>query len=392
MAAANRLAAEQDKKAREQMKKAKRLRQEARDRGEDVSSEDEDNDDDDDDEVAVGMDWDVLEDEDTLTSGHPSVQGPFPFHAEGSESMRSVEASESAASHGVPAKDWWVEESRPTTANPKAMGEGSGSGAVPHEMMEGSDSGATPHETMEGSGSGAAPHETMEGSGSSATPHEVSLPTPEQGVGSKRSRPDESGQGSGDPFLRTGHPLGLAPKKSLTIQVGQMASPGVTPVLGRSDADVGAALADPTASVVAPTPTEVTERAASSMADVEQPAEGRIPPVEKVDEDVEVVHSLRAKLSIAVSQRLSAENVSVKLEKEAAYAQRALQVESDEHDLLQAVVEVVLNALNVTEPVETSPLMARAAGITAWVGQLKESAFHAGITQAFTVTHAHYEK
>jgi len=41
-------------------------------------------------------------------------------------------------------------------------------------------------------------------------------------------------------------------------------------------------LADPTASVVAPTPTEVTERAASSMADVEQPAEGRIPPVEAV--------------------------------------------------------------------------------------------------------------
>ena len=84
VAAANRLAAKQDKKAREQMKKEKRLKQEARDRGEDVSSEDEDNDDDDDDEVAVGVDWDVLEDEDTLTSGHPSVQGPFPFHAEGS--------------------------------------------------------------------------------------------------------------------------------------------------------------------------------------------------------------------------------------------------------------------------------------------------------------------
>ena len=61
-----------------------------------------------------------------------------------------------------------------------------------------------------------------------------------------------------------------------------MASPGVTPASGRSVADVGAALADPTASVVAPTPTEVTERAASSMADVEQPAEGRIPLVEVV--------------------------------------------------------------------------------------------------------------
>jgi len=65
-----------------------------------------------------------------------------------------------------------------------------------------------------------------------------------------------------------GHPLGLAPKKSLAIQVGQMASPAITPVSGRSDADVGAALADPTASVVAPTPTKVTEQAASFMADM----------------------------------------------------------------------------------------------------------------------------
>ena len=187
MAAANRLAAERDKKAKEEMKKAKRLKQEARDRGEDVSSEDDDDDDDDDDdEVAVDVDWGVLEDEDTLTSGHPSVQGPFPFHAEGSGSMRSVEAGESASSHGVLAEDRWMGKGEPVAAIPEAMVEGSGSSAVPHEMME-------------GSGSGAMPHETMEGSGSGATPHEVSLPAPEQGVGLKLSRPDESGQGSGDP-------------------------------------------------------------------------------------------------------------------------------------------------------------------------------------------------
>ena len=83
-------------------------------------------------------------------------------------------------------------------------------------------------------------------------------------------------------FLQTGHPLGLAPKKSLAIQAGQMASPGVTPVSGRSGADVGAALADPTAPMVAPMASEVIERAASSVAVVEQPAEGRIPPVEVV--------------------------------------------------------------------------------------------------------------
>ena len=66
-----------------------------------------------------------------------------------------------------------------------------------------------------------------------------------------------------------GHPLGLAPKKSLAIQVGWMVSPGVTPISGRSGADVGATLADPTVPMVAPTPAEVTERAASSAADVE---------------------------------------------------------------------------------------------------------------------------
>ena len=79
-----------------------------------------------------------------------------------------------------------MEESGSATADPEVMVEGGGSGVAPHEMVE-------------GSGSGAAPHETMEGSGSGAVPHEVSPPALEQGVGSKRSHPDESGQGSGDP-------------------------------------------------------------------------------------------------------------------------------------------------------------------------------------------------
>ena len=141
-----------------------------------MSSDDDNDDDDDDDEVVVDVDWGVLEDEDTLTSAHPSVQGPFSFHAEGSESVRSVEAGGSTASHGVPAEDRWMEESGPAVADPEVMVEGSGSGATPHEMVE-------------GSGSGAAPHEVRE----------MSPPTAEQGAGSKRSRPDKSGQGSGDP-------------------------------------------------------------------------------------------------------------------------------------------------------------------------------------------------
>ena len=83
-------------------------------------------------------------------------------------------------------------------------------------------------------------------------------------------------------FLRTGHPLGLAPKKSLALQAGQTMSPGVTPISGRSGADVRAVLADPTAPMVAPTPAEVTERAVSSVAGAEQPAEDRIPPVKVI--------------------------------------------------------------------------------------------------------------
>ena len=117
------------------------------------------------------------------------MQGPFPFNAEGSESVRSVEAGESAASHGVPAEDRWMGEGGPTAADPEVMVEGSGSGATPHETGEGRGSGATPHETMEGSGSGVAPHEVRE----------MSPTASEQGAGSKRSRPDESGQGSRDP-------------------------------------------------------------------------------------------------------------------------------------------------------------------------------------------------
>ena len=110
MAAANRVATEWEKRAREQKKAEERRKQEAWDRGEDVSSDD---DDDDVDEVAAGVDWGVLEDKGTLTSAPPSVQEPPSSRAEGSESTRSAEvgAEESAASRGVPAEDRWVARS-----------------------------------------------------------------------------------------------------------------------------------------------------------------------------------------------------------------------------------------------------------------------------------------
>jgi len=74
VAAANRVAAEWEKRTREQKKAEERWKQEARDRGEEVSSDDGDDDDDDDiDEVATGVDWGVLEDEGMLTNAPSSM-------------------------------------------------------------------------------------------------------------------------------------------------------------------------------------------------------------------------------------------------------------------------------------------------------------------------------
>ena len=102
--------------------------------------------------------------------------------------------------------------------------------------------------------------------------------------------------------------------------------------------------------------------------------------------------SLTVDLGVTVNRRLDAESVTARLEKELAEVRGILRTESDEHDLLQAAVGVVINALRVAQPVETSSLMARATGITARVGQLEEDAFHAGITQAFAVAHSHYDQ
>ena len=77
--------------------------------------------------------------------------------------MRSVEAGESAASHGVPAEDRWMGESGSAAADPEVMVERGSTGDAPHEVRE------------------------------------MSPPASEQGAGSKRSHPDELGQGSGDP-------------------------------------------------------------------------------------------------------------------------------------------------------------------------------------------------
>jgi len=102
--------------------------------------------------------------------------------------------------------------------------------------------------------------------------------------------------------------------------------------------------------------------------------------------------ALRADLGDAVVRRLEVEEVSAGLATELAEVRGILQAKSDEHDLLRVAIMVVCDDLQVAQEEGTSSLVTHAAGITARVGQLGESAFHAGITQAFTIAHSHYEQ
>ena len=93
-----------------------------------------------------------------------------------------------------------------------------------------------------------------------------------------------------------------------------------------------------------------------------------------------------------MTRRLDAEEVSAGLRADLAEVRGLLQAKGDEYDRLSLAILAVCDNLQVAQEEGTSSLAARAASITAWVGQLEESAFHAGITQAFTVAHSHYEK
>jgi len=174
-AAANRVAAGWDKKTRELAKKKAIRKQQARDRGEETSSEDGD-DDDESDETVADVDWGDLVNEDSL-----SLLGPLPFHVKGSKSAGTVEpglplgsagAGGSAVTHRVPAVDRWMGGDG-FEAVPEVLAEGGGSDAMARELMEGGGSGAAPHEPMERSGSGAVPPEARE----------TSPPASEQGAG-----------------------------------------------------------------------------------------------------------------------------------------------------------------------------------------------------------------
>ena len=91
-----------------------------------------------------------------------------------------------------------------------------------------------------------------------------------------------------------------------------------------------------------------------------------------------------------MTQRMEAEGVSVGLVTELAEAQRGLQEESDEHDLLRASLGVVCDDLEVVKSEGTSSLVAHAIEIMARVCQLERNALRAGINQAFAIVRSHY--
>ena len=109
--------------------------------------------------------------EDTLTGIHSSMQGPFPFHVGGSESVRPVETGQTIGlSSGPVGADG-------SAAAPGVPVERGGSTTAPQELIGAGGSAATPKAPIERGSFTVAPLEAWEMSPSAR----------EQGVGSKRS-------------------------------------------------------------------------------------------------------------------------------------------------------------------------------------------------------------
>ena len=98
------------------------------------------------------------------------------------------------------------------------------------------------------------------------------------------------------------------------------------------------------------------------------------------DEACQEAKSLQTELGTTVARRLEVEEAAVGLCADLADARGLLQAKGDEYDRLSSTVLVVYDNLQVAQEEGTSSLAAHAAGIMARVGQLEESAFHAGIT------------
>jgi len=134
--------------------------------GEETDS-DEDDDEEEEEEVVTDNEWDDLESEDTLIGIPSSMQGPYPFHVGGSESVRMAEAGR--------------------TIGPSSEQVGVGGSAAALEVL------------IEGGDPIVAPLEAREASPSAQ----------EQGAGSKWSRTDEAEQRPRGSSPKWPHPTAL---------------------------------------------------------------------------------------------------------------------------------------------------------------------------------------
>jgi len=177
MAAANRTAAEWQKKTKEVERKKKQQKLQARERGEETDSDDNDDDDEEDDEVVTDTEWGDLGDEDTLTGTHSSMQGPFLFHAREGAAMRSEEAGwivglslEPLGAGGSTTKPKVPVKGSGPTAVPRELAGVGGSTAAPKVLAGAGRPVTAPQEPAAMGGSAAAPEVSREGSGSATVP------------------------------------------------------------------------------------------------------------------------------------------------------------------------------------------------------------------------------
>ena len=98
------------------------------------------------------------------------------------------------------------------------------------------------------------------------------------------------------------------------------------------------------------------------------------------DEACREAEACQTDLGVEVARRLDVEEVSAGLRTDLAEARGLLQVKGDEYDRLSSVVLAVCDDLRVTQEEGAGSLVVHAAGITARVGQLEESAFCLRIT------------
>ena len=93
-----------------------------------------------------------------------------------------------------------------------------------------------------------------------------------------------------------------------------------------------------------------------------------------------------------LDDKLGAEVVkSHGLEKELNEVKATLQKESDKHDSLRVVVQLVCDELELAPELETSSLVVRATRITDQAHDMARGALHFGIHRSFTIAHSHYE-